>query len=188
MTQWSPEQFSKVQMAGLETLAGLTGKAFEGFEKLLELNLQTMKAALAETREGTRKALSAKDGKEFAELQIEFFQPAVDNVLAYRRQLHDILANMQAEFEKVVEVQYTTGKRGLQGLMESAVSNAPTGSTVPLAAWQEAVKATTTFYESMQTTAKQAVQVAESSFNTAAEAASKSMPRRAAKASQVAAK
>jgi hypothetical protein len=72
--------------------------------------------------------------------------------------------------------------------MESAVSNAPTGSTVPLAAWQEAVKATTTFYESMQTTAKQAVQVAESSFNTAAEAASKSMPRRAAKASQVAAK
>lgn len=43
MTQWSPEQFIKVQMAGIEALTGLTGKAFEGFEKLLELNLQAMK-------------------------------------------------------------------------------------------------------------------------------------------------
>ncbi len=32
MTQWSPEQFIKVQMAGIEALTGLTGKAFEGFE------------------------------------------------------------------------------------------------------------------------------------------------------------
>jgi phasin family protein len=188
MTQWSAEQFSKFQMAGIETLAGLTGKAFEGFEKLLELNLQTMKTALAETREGARKALSVKDPKDAVELQIELFQPAADNVLAYRRQLHEILAAMRAEFEKVVEVQYTMGKRELQGFIDSAVSNAPTGSAPPLAAWQETIKATTAFYESIQTTAKQAAQVAESSFNTAAETASKGMRRRSSQAGQAAAK
>lgn len=100
----------------------------------------------------------------------------------------EILADMQAEFEMVVEVQYTISKGRLQGLIDSAVSNAPSGSTAPLAAWQEAVKATTTFNESRQTTAKQAAQLAESSFNIAAEAASESMPHRAAKASHVAAK
>ncbi|AQV93978.1 phasin [Cupriavidus necator] len=188
MTQWSPEQFIKVQMAGIETLTGLTGKAFEGFEKLLELNLQTMRTALSETREGARKALAVKDPKDFVELQIELFQPAADSALAYRRQLHDILAAMRAEFEKVVEVQYAVGKRELQGFIDSAVSNAPTGSAPPLAAWQETVKATTAFFESMQTTAKQAAQVAESSFNTAAETASKGMRRRAAQTVQAAAK
>ena len=188
MNQWSPEQFIKVQLAGIEALTGLTGKAFEGFEKLLELNLQTMKTALADSREGVKKALSVKEPQELVELQIELLQPAADNILAYRRQLYDILAATRAEFEKVAEVQYTAGKQGLQDFLGSVVSQTPAGTAAaPLAAWQEAVNATTTLYESMQTTAKQAVQVAESSFNTAAQVASKGMQRRAAQASKTAA-
>ncbi|RDK06368.1 phasin family protein [Cupriavidus lacunae] len=186
MTQWSPEQFIKVQMAGIETLTGLTGKAFEGFEKLLELNLQTVKTALAETREGAKKALFVKDPHELVELQIELLQPAADNVLAYRRQLYEIFAATRAEFEKGAEVQYAAGKQGLQDFLGSVVNITPAGPAAPLAAWQEAVNATATLYESMQTTAKQAVKLAESSFSTAAEAASKGMQRRATQASKAA--
>ncbi|MFC4523742.1 phasin family protein [Cupriavidus pinatubonensis] len=188
MNQWSHEQFSKVQMAGFETIVGLTNKALEGFEKLVELNLQTMKTTLADTREGVEKALSAKDLQEFTELQIELFQPAADQVLAYRRNLYAILAATQAEFAKVFEVQYAESKRGLESFLESMVKSAPGGSAAPLTAWQEAVKATTTLYESMQSTAKQAVQVAESSFNTAAEAASQGIRQRAVQPSRAAAK
>jgi len=175
-------------MAGIQTLAGLTGKAFEGFERLLELNLQTMKTALAETQEGTRKALSANDPREFVESQIELFQPAADRALSYRRQLLEIVAATRAEYEKVAEVQYMEGKQRLQDFLESVVNKTQAGPAVPLAAWQEAVNATTTFYESLQTTAKQAVQVAESSFNTAAEAVSQGARRRATAASQAAGK
>ncbi|AGW95700.1 MULTISPECIES: TIGR01841 family phasin PhaP2 [Cupriavidus] len=188
MTQWTAEQCTKTQLAGLEALVGLTNKAVEGFERVMELNLQTMKTTMEQTREGVMKALSVQNPQELVELQIELFQPAADNVLAYRRQLQDILAATRAEFEKVVEVQYTTGKGQLQSLIDSAVSNAPSGSTAPLAAWQEAVKATTTLYESMQSTAKQAVEVAENSFNTAAAAASKGARHRTAQASPAAAK
>jgi len=188
MLQWSPEQFIKFQTAGIQTLAGLTGKGFEGFEKLLELNLQTTKTALAEAQECTRKALSAKDPKEFVEMQMEAFQPAAERALAYRRQLFEIVAATRAEYEKVAEVQYTEGKQRLQDFLESMVNNTQAaGPAAPLAAWQEAINATTTFYESMQTTAKQAAQVAESSFNTAAEAASQGVRRRTAQASQTAA-
>ncbi|WP_042880855.1 phasin family protein [Cupriavidus necator] len=188
MTQWSPEQFSKVQMAGIETLTGLIGKAFECFEKLVELNLQTMKTTLTEAQEGAKKALSVKSPQEFVELQMESFQPTADSALAYRRQLLEILAATRAEFEKVAEVQYAAGKQGLNDFLESVVNKTQAGPAAPLAAWQEAINATTTLYESMQTTAKQAVQVAESSFSTAAGAASKGMQRRAAQASQAAAK
>ncbi len=123
-------------------------------------------------------ALSVKDPKEFVELQIELFQPAADNVLAYRRQLFEILAATRADFEKVAEVQYTAGKQGLRDFLEGVVNQVPAGPAAPLAALQEAVNATASLFESMQTTAKQAMQVAESSFNTAAEAASQGVRRR----------
>jgi len=179
MTQWTAEQCAKVQLAGFEAMVGLTNKALEGFERVMELNLQTMKSTLAQTREGVKKAMSAQSPQEFFELQMELFQPSADNVLEYRRQLTEILAAARVEFEKVAEAQYTTSMGQLQGLIEGAVNNAPSGSTTPLAAWQEAIKASTTLYESMHSTAKQAVEIAENSFNTVAVAASKGVRNRA---------
>ncbi|WER47982.1 phasin family protein [Cupriavidus sp. WKF15] len=187
MAQWTAEQCTKAQLAGLEVLVGLTNKALEGFEKVMELNLQTMKTSLAQTREGVMKALSVQNPQELVELQIELFQPATDKALAYRRQLFDILAATRADFDKVVEVQYTAGKQGLQDFLEKVENSAPSGSTAPLAAWQEALKATTMFYESVQSTARQTVEVAENSLNTAAAAASKGARHRVAQASASAA-
>ena len=51
MTFLTPDQFAAANKANLETLFGLTNKAFEGVEKLVELNLQVAKATLAETAE-----------------------------------------------------------------------------------------------------------------------------------------
>jgi len=45
-------------------MLGLTGKALEGFEKLVHLNLQTMKATLAETRESAQQALGAENQQQ----------------------------------------------------------------------------------------------------------------------------
>ena len=42
------EQLLAAQKANVETLFGLTAKAFEGVEKLIELNVTASKAALAE--------------------------------------------------------------------------------------------------------------------------------------------
>ena len=53
------EQVVAAQKANVETLFGLTSKAFEGVEKLVELNLQVAKAALGEAAETTRAALSS---------------------------------------------------------------------------------------------------------------------------------
>ena len=44
----TPEQMIAAHKANLETLFGLTGKAFEGVEKLVELNLQVAKTAMGE--------------------------------------------------------------------------------------------------------------------------------------------
>ena len=48
------EQLMASHKANLETLFGLTSKAFEGVEKLVELNLTAAKAALSESAENAQ--------------------------------------------------------------------------------------------------------------------------------------
>ncbi|WP_337877665.1 phasin family protein, partial [Caldimonas sp.] len=63
------EQLVAAHKANVETLFGLTQKAFEGVEKLVELNLQVAKASLAEAAEHAQAALSVKDAQELLALQ-----------------------------------------------------------------------------------------------------------------------
>ncbi len=59
----TPEQVLASQKANLETLFGLTAKAFEGVEKLVELNMTASKAALVEAADSSKAVLSVKDAQ-----------------------------------------------------------------------------------------------------------------------------
>ena len=58
------EQVLAAQKANVETLFGLTTKAFEGIEKLVELNLQVAKASMTEAAESVQAALSISNSNE----------------------------------------------------------------------------------------------------------------------------
>ena len=58
------EQILASHKANIETLFGLTTKAFEGVEKLVELNVTASKAALGEAAAHTQAVLSVKDAQE----------------------------------------------------------------------------------------------------------------------------
>jgi len=188
MTNWSPEKFSKLQTTNVEAMTGLTNKMLEGLGRLFELNLQTMLSAMTDAQERTQKALAVREPQQFLAFQMELLQPATEGASAYRRQVFDILAATRAEFDKVLEAQYAASRQGFQDLLNGLVSNAPVGSSTPLAACQGVVDATSAFYESMQATMKQAIQVAENGFYSTAEAASNAKRNRATPASQAAAK
>ena len=79
---FTPDQLMAAQKANVETLFGLTNKAFEGVEKLVELNLQVAKATLGEVAESTKAALSVKDAQELLALQASMLQPAADKAAA----------------------------------------------------------------------------------------------------------
>ena len=90
------EQILASQKANVETLFGLTSKAFEGVEKLVELNLTATKAALAEAAGTTQAALGVKDAQELLALQASLFQPLAEKTAAYSRHLYDIAASTNA--------------------------------------------------------------------------------------------
>ncbi|MGH8521484.1 MAG: phasin family protein [Cupriavidus necator] len=181
-----PEQFAAAQAAGFDILAGLTGKTLDGLQKVAELNLQTMKSTLAEVQENTRKAFAAKDPGELLALQASLLPPAAEKAQAYGRQLSEIAAATRADFAKVAEAQYEANKRMMQDFIDGATKGAPTGSEAAMAAWKSALAATTSLFETMQQTATQAVEVAESNLNVAATAASNAAQQATAQAARAA--
>ncbi len=71
----TPEQVIAANKANLETLMGLTNKAFSGVEQLIELNMAAAKAAMADSQKNASAALSVKDAQELLALQASLFQP-----------------------------------------------------------------------------------------------------------------
>jgi phasin family protein len=164
MTTFTTEQFVAAQKASVETLFGLTHKAFEGVEKLVELNLQVARASLTEAAETAQASLSIKDAQELLALQASLLQPAAEKAAAYSRHLYDILAGTNAEVTKATEATLADGQKKMLALVDSAVKNAPAGTESAVALVKSAVAAANNAYESAHKAAKQATEVAEANF------------------------
>ena len=158
------EQIVASHKANVETLFGLTAKAFEGVEKLVELNLSAAKVALAESAQNSQTVMSAKDAQELLALQASLFQPLAEKTAAYSRHLYDIASNTGNEFTKAFEAQAAAAQKQLASMMDTATQNAPAGSESAVAMMKSAVAAANNAFESVQKAVKQASDLAESNF------------------------
>ena len=167
------EQLVAAQKANVETLLSLTAKAFEGIEKLIELNLQVAKTTMSETAENAKAALTVKDAQALLALQASLLQPAAEKAAAYSRHLYDIAASVNGELTRVVEEQSSEAQRKFMTAVDAAAQNAPAGSQSAVALVKSAVAAANNAYDTVNKAAKQAADVAEANFQAMASGAAK---------------
>jgi phasin family protein len=158
------DQVLASQKASIETMFGLTHKAFEGVEKLVDLNVQASKAALSESANHAQAVLGVKDAQELLALQASLMQPLAEKAAAYSRHLYDIASGTSAEFSKAVEGHSAEIQSKFISLVDSAAKNAPAGSETAVAVMKSAVSAATNAFESVQKAVKQASDMAEANF------------------------
>lgn len=176
------EQILAAHKANIETLFGLTNKAFEGVEKLVELNVTASRAALNEAASHAQAVFGVKDAQELLALQAGLFQPLAEKAASYSRHLYDIAAGTGSELGKAVEVQAAEVQKNFANLVDTASKNAPAGSETAVAVMKSAVSAANNAFESVQKAVKQATDAAEANFNavanTAADAAKSAAAQR----------
>jgi len=158
------EQIAAAHKANIETMFGLTQKAFEGVEKLVELNLQATKAAMAETANSAQAMMSAKDAQELLALQAGLMQPLAEKTMAYSRHLYDIASSTSAELSKATEEQAADAQKKFAAMVDEAAKNAPAGSETAVGMMKSAVSAANTAMESVQKAVKQATDMAETNL------------------------
>ena len=188
MSVSSPEQIVAAQQANLDASWALATVAFDGFQKLVELNLQAVKSILAESHDNVRKPLPANDPQDLVALQARLTQPTAEKIQSYGRQVFAIVAATQTEFAKLAEAQYEAYNHRVQTLVDNVAQSAPVGSEAAVAALKSTITATNGLYETVQRTTRHAVEVAESNFNTVVAAASKATQHSVEQASRSAKK
>jgi phasin family protein len=163
----TPEQLISTNKANATTMFGLTEKAFEGVEKLIELNIAASKAAINETMSHAQSLMSIKDPQEFISIQTAMFQPMAEKITSYGRHVYDITTSTSSEFTKTAEEKVAEAQHTISSLIETTSKNAPAGTESAVAMLKSAYSAGTNAMESIQKAIKHAAEVAESNIQTA---------------------
>jgi phasin family protein len=185
MSYLTADQMMAAHKANVETLFGLTQKAFEGVEKLVELNMQVAKTSMVEMADSTKAALSVKDAQELMALQQAMLQPMAEKAAAYGRHVYEIASSTNAEVSRVAEEQMADVQKKYMSVVDAAVKNAPAGTENAVTLVKSAVAAANNAFESVQKAAKQAADVTQANIqamtNTAVKATQQA-PARARRA------
>ena len=178
------EQILATQKAQIASLFDLGQKAFEGVEKVLELNMQVAKTTLDEAAEHAKAVLAVKDAQELLALQASLLQPSAEKAAAYGRHLYDIASVTSAEVSKLAESQVADAQKKFAAVVDNAVKNAPAGTESTVAIVKSAITAANNAVESVQKAVKHATDVAEANFqaitNTAVKATQAATTKRKA--------
>lgn len=166
-----PEPFSNVAKANfeaqLEAITALTSKAYESFEKVVDLNINASKASVEDYAATMRQLAAAKDPQEFLALAAAQAQPNAAKAIAYSRHLASIATNTQAEITRAAEEQIAEAGRKLSEIVDDVSKNAPPGSENVVALFKSAIGNANAGYEQFNRATKQAVEVMEANVNSA---------------------
>jgi phasin family protein len=171
----TPTQFVELQKSQLEALYALSHVAFSMTEKLVDLNLAAVKAAMDESAAKTQALLGVRDAQELFSINGMLAQPTFEKVVGYSRNVYGIVSGAGAEAREILESHIAEGNGKVAQLVEFASKNAPAGSESVVSMFRNAVAASSNAYDTFNKAAQQAADAAESNFTAATQATVKAV-------------
>lgn len=162
-----PKEMLETQKAALDAMMAVQGSMFNGFEKLVDLNLKVMKATMDEVSQKTHEAMGVKDAQEAVAMTSSLVQPTAEKAAAYGKHVYDIVAGVQADLAKLTEGKMAESQKQLAELVEQFSRNAPSGAEGTVAMLKSSLAQANAAYESMTKAAKQAAEVTEKNLQAA---------------------
>ena len=156
--------YEHMAAAGKEAVAeaqALATSAFYSFEKLVELNLATVKSSLFDTSSDFVSVWSAKNPADALAAQASLLKPLAEKAIAYGRSVHAIASEATAELSKVAEHRVAESQKSFTAALELLSKNAPAGSESVVAAIKSAVSAGQTAIETAKKSAREVSELVE---------------------------
>ncbi|KAA1011449.1 phasin family protein [Paraburkholderia panacisoli] len=141
MNSFIPEQTITAAKASLDTTFGLANKAFQGFEKLVELNAQTVKTTLAEAQELVAKSLISNAPQAAFAVQENQLRAGVQKTQAYWTHVKEIVSSSQAEFEAAAKAVFKQPSFDAKAWFDNMAKHTLPGGDAILAIWKSSLGA-----------------------------------------------
>ena len=167
----APEQFAAMNKAGLEAATRFANVALGGAERLLDIQLKTAKAVLADSVDSVTTLASVKDLQQFADVKDSVAQPAFEKAAEYMKSVYEIASETQAEFGKLIEQQFAGLNKQFVVALDKFAETAPAGSEVGISALKSAIVTGNAAYENLTKAAKQFGDTAKTNLEAAAKRA-----------------
>lgn len=166
------EQIAELSKTNVANAIKLASLSIDKAEKLVTLNLNAAKLALAQGVEGAQAAASVKDVQELFALRSKIAELGVQSALGYSRTLYELSSEAQTEFSALAEEAWSAYTKGVATWVEKASASAPAGSDVAINAFKSTIAASTAAFDQFQKATKQVVSLADASYRAAATNAS----------------
>ncbi len=161
---YTMDSFLAAQKAAFASSFALSQTAFAAGEKLVALNVATLKATMQDAAEHAQALMSVKDAQELFALQTAAAQPTAQKAAAYSRHVTDIATSTGSEFTKAAEAQTAELQTSASRWFEGVTANAPAGSDAAMAFMKNAMAAAQSASDTMQKAVKQASAMAEANM------------------------
>lgn len=165
----TPDNLSEVQKQNIDAMMKLSQKAFEGIEKMVELQLNAARSSLQETSEKFKALMSVKDAQEMMKVNKDMATPNAEKALAYSKTIYDIATQTSGEVQRLIDAQIADANKKLMDALDDFTKNAPAGSESIVAMMKSSLAAASSAYETANKAARQVVEMAERNMRAAAE-------------------
>ena len=179
---FSPEKILAANTVAVETMSTLSSLGLSTVERLVALNLNTVRAGLSDSAANLNALLAIKDPKALASFFAGLAEPAMANAVGYFRSAYAISTDGAEEFGKLVDRQLAEVNKSAAITLDQIAKSAPAGSDVAVAALKSAIAAANATYDNVTKVTKKVVQIAEANVTTTTGAAVKAVGKAAQKA------
>jgi len=169
----APEKLTAVAQANFEAMQTLTQAAYAAAERLAALNVKTARLMLEDSAAKAKTLSGATDLQALVSGQ-SLVQPAIEKTTAYWRAVHEIWADAQREFTKVLGTELA-GLSKTAGAAFEGTTYAPMGSNVILDAVNSAMSAANSAMERMGKATEQFAEMAHANVAAATDVTTKAM-------------
>jgi len=174
MSNANLEQLTAAQKASAEVMTSLMRTAFEGMQKMAELNMAATRDFFNTSVANANTLMSVKDVNDMSKVNQNLAKPNFDKVMGYSRNVYELMAEMQKEVASIMESQYGQFAKNASTAIDKTKTAAP-GGDVFAAAMKSMLDATNSAYNNMTSMAKQLSDIAESNIQAASTATSKAV-------------
>ncbi|CAN0619749.1 Phasin family protein [Burkholderia multivorans] len=130
MNALSQEQVIALHKSNMNALYSLTNRTFDGFQRMVETNLEAARQTLGESEAYWLDALSIKTPEALITRQVGRMQSGADMMLAYSRKLYEVMSGTQIEMMKILGSRYGYHEATTRTLVDHLAKQASVGTEV----------------------------------------------------------
>lgn len=165
----STEKFAEMSKSMLDqqlaTTHHLLQHTADQIGQIAEMNLQATRMNFEDAADAARELIDAQSPQEALQLMMQHVQPNAEKLFSLSQHLMMMMANTQAELNKVMDEHIGEISRKSLEIIDDLGKQAPEGSAPAIAAMKSAIQGAQTGYEQMTRSARAAAQAMDDNFS-----------------------